>query len=74
MRMEPQVPREDYRTKAVRYFGEGRLTVRRLDASRIDAVCRGDSGRSTASATRRAGGRVTARPRDDARTSRRSCS
>ena len=34
--------REDYRTKAVRYLGEGRLTVRRV-GPRITATCRGDS-------------------------------
>lgn len=35
--------REDFRTKAVRYLGEGRLTVRRVGASTILASCRGDS-------------------------------
>lgn len=37
------MPREDYRTKAVRYLGEGRLTVRRAGDSSIVATCRGDS-------------------------------
>lgn len=36
--------REDFRTKAVRYLGEGRLQVRTIDAAEIRAMCRGDSG------------------------------
>jgi uncharacterized Zn finger protein len=36
--------REDFRSKAERYLVAGRLEVRRVDARRIEATCRGDSG------------------------------
>jgi uncharacterized Zn finger protein len=35
--------REDFRTKAVRYLGEGRLTVHRVGVATVRATCRGDS-------------------------------
>ena len=35
--------RENYRTKAVRYLAEVRLTIRRLHAGTITVTCRGDS-------------------------------
>lgn len=38
------MPREDLRTKGIRYLGEARLTVHRVGPDAIDAVCRGDSG------------------------------
>jgi hypothetical protein len=41
-----RVPREDFRTKAVRYLGEARLQVRLIDGAEVRATCRGDSGQA----------------------------
>jgi hypothetical protein len=38
------VPREDFRTKAQRLLGEGRLTVQAVTGKEIRVTCRGDSG------------------------------
>jgi uncharacterized Zn finger protein len=36
--------RESAETKGVRYLGEGRLTILRVDDRRVEALCFGDSG------------------------------
>jgi uncharacterized Zn finger protein len=38
------VPRENARTKGERYLVSGRLTVVFVDADRVEALCKGDSG------------------------------
>lgn len=35
------MPREDARTKGLRYLTEGRLTVTRVNGDDVEAVCRG---------------------------------